>query len=73
MNDKLKMAVMRATVDGVDRIIIQPVEVFGHQWVRARESILRSTAERIQDNNITWLGWFDEVENPPSILELKTN
>ena len=72
-DDKVKVAVMRATVDGIDRIILQPVAVFGHQWVRARDAIVNGTAERIQNRNVTWVGWFDEVDRPLRVLQLKTN
>jgi len=71
--DNIKVAAMRATIDGADRIILQAVTVYGRQWVRAREDILQETAQRIHNSNVIWLGWFDEVDRPSKTLNVKPN
>ena len=71
--DNIKVAAMRATINGADRIILQVVAVYGRQWVRARESIVHDTAERIHNPNVIWLGWFDEVDRPAATLNVKVN
>ena len=73
MMDNIKVAAMRATIDGVDRIILQAVAVYGRQWVRAREHIVQDTAQRVGNPNVIWLGWFDEVDRPAATLNVKVN
>ena len=69
--NEIKLAVMRTNVDGIDRIILQGVRVYGRCWVRARDQIVEDTAQRIGNRNVTWLGWFDEVDRPALVLNVK--
>jgi hypothetical protein len=71
--DNIKVAVMRATVEGAERIILQSVVVYGRQWVRTREHIVQDTAKRVGNPNVIWLGWFDEVDHPAETLNIKVN
>lgn len=69
--NNIKVAVMRSSIDGLDRIILQPVSIFGKSWVQAKESIIRNTASRLNNDNVTWMGWFDEVDRPLETINVK--
>lgn len=69
--ENIKVAVMRSSVDGVDRIILQGVSIFGKSWVQAKDSIIHNTASRLNNPNITWMGWFDEVDRPLEVVNVK--